>query len=156
MSEASSAEAAIEQIARHLEQIAAYDRGAQPPDWITQDLTFGQLRVLMVVQREGPVSIGALADRLGVSLASASETIDRLERHGLVLRQHRTDDRRVVECRLSADGERLLEAIAGLRLDAMRRMLGVLSPMELVDFDRLLQIIAGRLRAADPTAKGTT
>jgi DNA-binding MarR family transcriptional regulator len=155
VSEASTVDTAIEQIARHLEQIAAADRGLQPPDWITQDLTFGQLRVLLVVQREGPVSIGALADRLRVSLASASETIDRLERHGLVLRQHRTDDRRVVECRLSADGERLVEAIAGLRLDAMRRMLGVLDPTELVDFDRLLQIIAGRLRASDPTAKGT-
>src|ERR1700690_3679278 len=135
MSEASTAELAIEQIARHLEQIAAHDRGATPPAWITQDLTFGQLRVLMIVQREGPVSIGALAERLGVSLASASETIDRLERHGLVLRHDRSDDRRVVECRLSEDGERLVEAIAGLRMDAMRRMLGVLDPTELVDFD---------------------
>ncbi len=155
MSEASPDGPTIQEIARHLEQIVAHDGGAKPPEWITQDLTFGQLRVLMIVQREGPVSIGALADRLGVSLASASETIDRLERHGLVLRQHRTDDRRVVECRLSQDGERLVEAIAGLRMDAMRRMLGVLSHAELADFDRLLQLIAARLRASDPPVKGT-
>ncbi len=137
----------IDAIATHLEQVAFQDRESKLPDWISQDLTFGQLRVLMIVQRTGPISIGTLAERLGVSLASASETIDRLERHELVMRRHRTDDRRVVECLLSDRGEALVEEIAGLRMDAMHRMLGVLTEEELADFDRLIRLIGTRLDA---------
>jgi DNA-binding MarR family transcriptional regulator len=112
------------------------------------------------VRGEGPVSIGALADRLGVSLAWASETIDRIERHQFVVRHHREDGRRVVECRLTDRGEQLVEEIAGVRLASMRRLLGVLTPEELTEFDRLIRVIRARLEpaptltASSPKARG--
>jgi len=34
----------------------------------------------------------------GSGAATASGIVERVERHGLVARQHRLDDRRVVEC----------------------------------------------------------
>jgi DNA-binding MarR family transcriptional regulator len=118
-----------------------------PPSWAHHDLTFGQLRLLFLLRESAPVSIGQLADKLGVTDATASEFVDRVERRGLAVRTHRADDRRVVECRLSDDGLRLLAEIAGARRDGMRQVLSVLGPEELAQFDRLLVLIAERLPA---------
>lgn len=147
MTEASVQTATIEDIATQLERVVQLNTPTSPPEWATANLTFGQLRVLFLLRDDGPVSIGALAGRLGVSLASASETIDRIERHELVERHHRQDDRRVVEVRLSERGEQLVREIAGIRLEGMRRLLGVLTPEELTEFDRLIRVIRIRLEA---------
>src|ERR1035437_9991946 len=124
-----------------------------PPRWAHHDLTFGQLRLLFVLGQSGPVSIGQLADTLGVTDATASEFVDRVERRGLAVRSHRSDDRRVVDCRLSDEGVRLLAEIAGARRKALRQVLAVLTPEELADFDRLIRAMAERLSAALPSAQ---
>ena len=130
-----------------------------PPDWAHHDLTFGQLRLLFILGQSGPISIGQLADTLGVADATASEFGDRVERRGLAIRSHRADDRRVVDCRLSDEGARLLAEIAGARQEAMRRVLTVLTPEELADVDRLLRVVAERLAAviqSSASAEGGT
>jgi len=126
-----------------------------PPDWAHHDLTFGQLRLLFLLGQSGPVSIGQLADMLGVTDATASEFVDRVERRGLAIRSHRADDRRVVDCKLSDDGARLLAEIAGARQAAMRKVLAILTPEELADVDRLLRIVAERLASATPSSVST-
>ncbi len=126
-----------------------------PPAWAHHDLTFGQLRLLFVLGQCGPVSIGRLAHMLNVTDATASEFIDRLERRGLAIRSHRVDDRRVVECRLSDDGARLLAEIQGARRGALRQVLAVLTPEELASFERLLRIMAERLPAATQASSST-
>jgi DNA-binding MarR family transcriptional regulator len=125
----------------------------EPPDWAHHDLTFGQLRLLFVLGQSGPVSIGQLADMLRVTDATASEFVDRVERRGLAIRSHRADDRRVVDCKLSDEGVRLLSEIAGARRKALRQVLVVLAPEELADFDRLIRLMAERLSAALPSAQ---
>jgi DNA-binding MarR family transcriptional regulator len=123
-----------------------------PPDWAYHDLTFGQLRLLFVLGQSGPISIGQLADTLGVADATASEFVDRVERRGLAIRSHRADDRRVVDCRLSDEGALLLAEINGARQEAMRRVLTVLTPEELADVDRLLKVVTERLAAIQSSA----
>jgi len=147
MTEASRRTPTIEDVATGIERLMQLD-SPHAPDWVGSNLTFGQLRLLFLLRHLGPLSIGALAERLGVTLASASETVERIERHAFVVRRHREDDRRVVECHLSEAGDRLVDEIAGLRLDGMRRVLGVLTPAELADFDRLIRVIGDRLEAA--------
>ena len=126
-----------------------------PPDWANNDLTFGQLRLLFVLGQSGPVSIGQLADMLGVTDATASEFVDRVERRGLAIRSHRADDRRVVDCRLSDEGARLLAEIRGARREALRQVLALLTAAELAEFDHLLQIMAERLPAASVSTAST-
>lgn len=127
----------------------------RPPDWAHHDLTFGQLRLLFMLGQSGPISIGQLADRLGVADATASEFVDRVERRGLAIRSHRADDRRVVDCKLSDDGARLLAEIQGARREAMRQVLAVLTAEELAEFDRLLRLMAERWSAAFPSSVST-
>jgi DNA-binding MarR family transcriptional regulator len=118
-----------------------------PPHWARHDLTFGQLRLLFVLAHAGPVSIGKLADMLSVTDATASEIVDRLERRSLAIRSHRSDDRRVVECRLSDAGARLVAEVAGARAEMMRASLSVLTATELAQLDGLLRVMAERLPA---------
>lgn len=110
----------------------------------TRDLTLGQLRILFMIRADGPLSIGGIAEMFGVGQAAASGFAERIEKHGLVERQHRTDDRRVVECHLTAAGERLLDDLAGIQVGALQRALDTLSHEELNELDRLLTAIVAR------------
>ncbi len=136
-----------------LEHLADMARLRRPeiPSWIVaQDLTFGQLRVVFWLARNGPASMSQVAQWLGVSLATVTGIVERVERHGLVARRHRDDDRRIVECVLTDAGRALVAEIDGVRLDAMRQTIGVLDEDELADLDRLLTRIIERSREPRP------
>lgn len=149
MAEISGPAVTLEEVEAHAQGLLQA-LGPGPPGWARHDLTFGQLRLMFVLRQSGPVSIGQLADMLGVTDATASELVDRLERRGLAIRSHRLDDRRVVESQLSEEGARLLAEIAGARREVLRRALSVLTGDELAEFDNLLRVMAERLPAPDP------
>jgi DNA-binding MarR family transcriptional regulator len=117
------------------------------PDWAAQELTFGQMRLLFLLSKHGPSPMSHIAEWLGVGLPTASGTVERVERHGLVERRHRVDDRRVVECQLTVAGRELLEEIAGMQRDVLRRTLGVLTGDELRELARLISIVAERTKS---------
>jgi len=114
------------------------------PGWLAQDLTLAQVRTLFLIAHEAPLPMGRIAEILGVSVASASGIVDRLERHGLVVRQHRTDDRRIVDCVLTDVGRGLIDEMSGRRIEMARQALGLLAPDELAEFHRLISLIAER------------
>jgi len=135
--------AALDRVLAHAVEIAKSLR-AEIPGWVAAELTFGQLRLLFKLSRRGPTSMSGIGEWLGTSLSSVSGTVERLEHHGLVERRHRADDRRIVEVHLTDPGRELLVDILGIRLEAIRRLLGVLNPDELRDLDRLLRLIIER------------
>ncbi len=128
--------------------------GPDVPDWVAHELTFSQTRLLFLLSMHGPSPVGRVAEWLGVGLPTASGAVDRLERHGLVVRQHRLDDRRVVECGLTDAGRDLLDQISGMRLEMMRRFLEVLTEDEMADMARLITIVSERTRAQGYTRPG--
>jgi DNA-binding MarR family transcriptional regulator len=140
--------------ARMLEIEAAFDEidavwGHDPkdiPEWIAQELTFAQTRLLFLLDRNGPSPVSRVAEWFGVGLPAASGIVDRVERHGLVSRQHRLDDRRVVECRLTDKGCQLLDEIGGIQRGRIRHLLGVLTEEELADFARLMKTVRDRVK----------
>jgi DNA-binding MarR family transcriptional regulator len=73
-----------------------------------------QLRVLVMVANHGPLSVGAVANALGVNASNASRTCDRLVNAGLLDRRPAAHDRRQVDLTLT-------EAGAGLVADVMER-----------------------------------
>ncbi len=138
-----------------LEHIADLVRLRRPeiPSWvIATDLTFGQLRLLFRLRRSGPTAMGRLAAWLGVSLATATGIVERIEAHGLVAREHREDDRRVVDCQLTPAGAALVAEIDGLRTDTLRQAIALLDEAELAEFDRLLVLIIDRAREREGDA----
>ena len=109
-----------------------------------RDLTLGQIRLLFQLSREGPQPMGRIAAAFDLSSTASSGFVARIERHGLVERRHRSDDRRVVECALTDAGVRFLHGMSGMRLDLIRQRLAVLEPDELAEFQRLLRLIRDR------------
>jgi DNA-binding MarR family transcriptional regulator len=75
--------------------------------WQLGEITLTQVSVLRRL-REGPQTVGHLGQNVGLSPASMTRLVDRLERRGLVGRRRESEDRRVVEVHLEPAGERLL------------------------------------------------
>ncbi len=82
--------------------------------WQLAQLTLTQVSVLRQL-RAGPQTAGRLGQAVGLSPASLSHVLDRLERRDLVSRRRGADDRRVVEVHLEPAGDRLLGEIKPLR-----------------------------------------
>ena len=99
--------------------------------WMDLDLTLGQLRFLHALNRAGSLSMGHVAEQLGVTLTTASQFVNRLERRGYVERLHRDDDRRVVECRLTDRGAEITAAMRGMQREVLGTLLANLKPGEL-------------------------
>ena len=113
----------------------------QAPRVPARDLTMGQLRLLFLLRREGPQPMGRLAEVLDLSATASTGFVARIERHGLVARRHRSDDRRIVECELTDAGVRFLQELSGDRIDTVRIALSALDATELTEFHRLLRRI---------------
>jgi DNA-binding MarR family transcriptional regulator len=111
------------------------------PDWLTRELTIGQLKLLFLLGRDGAASMGRVAETFNVSLAAASGLVERIEQQGLVARLHRSDDRRVVECFLTERGRQFIAELSGIRSEALKRSLSALEPAELAEFHRLVRLI---------------
>jgi DNA-binding MarR family transcriptional regulator len=146
VSEVSSAQLKIEAILDDLSGLWEMHE-AEVPDWAEQELTFGQMRLLFLLGKHGPSPMSRVAEWLGVGLPTASGVVERVERHGLAVRQHRVDDRRVVDSQLTPNGRRLIDEIYGMRLEMMRQFLAVLTPDEQADMARLLKLVLERTRS---------
>ena len=113
----------------------------QVPPAPARDITLGQLRLLFLLRREGSLPMGRIADVFDLTPAASTGFVARVERHGLVERRHRSDDRRVVETALTDTGRQFLEELSGIRIDTIRRAISALQRSDLAEFDRLLGII---------------
>lgn len=70
-----------------------------------------QLKILLLLYTDGPLSVGALASRLRITLPTASGVLNRLERRGLAQRQRDQADRRLVICQLTSKGHDLADRL---------------------------------------------
>jgi DNA-binding MarR family transcriptional regulator len=75
--------------------------------WQVSGITMAQLSVLRQL-RNGPETVGKLGAEVGLSPASVTRLVDRLEKRGLVARSRDAEDRRRVDVRLTSQGERVL------------------------------------------------
>src|SRR6187431_453482 len=64
--------------------------------WLQGSLSIVHLHVLTLLEDDGPLPMGKVAEALDVSVASATGIVDRMEQRGLVERRHDLHDRRVV------------------------------------------------------------
>jgi DNA-binding MarR family transcriptional regulator len=142
---------AIDRIADLLTSAEAARPLVDPPSWMDADLTFGQLRLVYLLMHSGPQSIGQIAERFGVTMTSASQFADRIERQGLAERHHRSDDRRVVELRLTQAGTDLVASMLGMQREVLRDLFSVFTSDELEQLEGLVRTMVDRL-AGRPSA----
>lgn len=100
----------------------------------------GAVTVLSVVEREGPMRVGELAEHLCVDLSVASRHASNLEQHALLERVPSPHDRRSHDVSITRAGKALL---AEVRADAMDRLAAALSGWS---DEELLDLAAGLTR----------
>ena len=98
-------------------------RRKEPGDVSTNELTTSQALALRLVIFDGPQRVGSLAKHLGVTMATASRTVDALVGADLVRREPDPQDARAVRVVLTARGRREHK----VRYDRFLRALGRLS-----------------------------
>ena len=73
-------------------------------------VTAPQLACLTVLSRNEAVPAGRLSDQISIDPSTMTGILDRLEKHGLVVRRHDADDRRVWNVRITSAGRRLVDS----------------------------------------------
>jgi DNA-binding MarR family transcriptional regulator len=102
-----------------------------PTEWLQLDLTMPQLKVVLLLFLNGPVRMSDIASALGVSLATATGVVDRLVERDIVLRESLPEDRRVVLCRLTEKGQKMIGGLWQLARDRAKELLEVVATSQL-------------------------
>ena len=89
------------------------------------ELSITQLRLLAILRDREPAMLD-LARHLNLEKSSVTGLIDRAQRRGLVERATAPHDGRAIHVRLTADGRRLTEEIAGQANETLSRLLDAL------------------------------
>src|SRR3954452_15364235 len=117
---------AIVRVSRHLRQTSA------------GDLTLSQWSALGTVETRGPIRIGDVAEREGVSAATATRLVAALEQQRLVAREADPSDGRSWRVSLSAAGPAELESARRRRTERLAQRLSTMPPD---DVSRLLDAL---------------
>ncbi|EAY2465469.1 winged helix-turn-helix transcriptional regulator [Salmonella enterica] len=107
--------------------------------------------ILISIERLGPIGVVELAERAGRDYTTVSRQVAKLEKLGLVIRQHNAVDRRIREAVISPTGRAMTE-----RIDAAREQMGNVifkgwSQDELDIFVRLMQKFADAMDSVSST-----
>lgn len=113
--------ATLSQFRHLLREFAAFSREAA----LRAGLTAQQHQALLAIKgfpKRAPVTVGALAERLGIRHHSAVGLVDRLARHALVRRRADAVDRRQVRIELTRGADTLLAGLSLAHRDELRRL----------------------------------
>ena len=95
------------------------------------DLSLSQIRTLHVLCRHGDgASLGELAEQTGLSLPTASRTVDSLVQRGLATRAESSADRRMKTVRPTEEAIETTGRLIDLRLAGLEEFVSSLSPEE--------------------------
>jgi len=114
-------------------------------------LSFIQMKLLMTLAgtlEEAP-TLKPVAEKLGLSLPSASRAVDVLVNRELVARTEDPDDRRQRRLSLTASGQELAERIMAARLEGLGQLAASLTESERERLDDALSLLLEREEIAD-------
>jgi len=102
-------------------------------------LTLGQFAVMEALYHKGALPLGRVGSLLLVTAGNITYVVDQLERRGLVRRERRHGDRRVVYAALTAKGHALIDEIFPEHARYVADLFDTLPPDEQNQLRRLLK-----------------
>lgn len=100
-------------------------------NWLGLDMTLSHAKTMNLLDKAGPLRMGALAASLGFAVSAMTTVVDRLVERGFVERLADPDDRRVVICDLTADGREAINQCWRLGRDRLQPVMDLLDAEEL-------------------------
>ena len=129
--------------------IRVFDREMQ--DDVDVPLTWYDVLVQLYAAPDMKMRMQTLSDTLVLTRSGATRLVDRIEKAGLVRREHVAEDRRGYYAILTEDGERLMErAQAFHRAGIEKHFGGYINP----DERQILFDIMSKIMAGNPSASG--
>lgn len=107
--------------------------------------TPAQIQLAIDLSERGEGTISELAGRLGVSASAISLLVDWMVAHGMVERVRRTDDRRVVQVRLSAGAAEMVSTMLRVQRTLLERFVDETPVEERLEFLRHIDRFARTL-----------
>ncbi|MCP3059395.1 MarR family transcriptional regulator [Myxococcus sp. K38C18041901] len=107
--------------------------------------TAPQVHALLWLGQDGALTMGELARRLGVTEKTVTGLVDRLEREGHLVRERTAEDRRVVRCRLTADGLQTYQRLERFVMQGMGQLLHILDAGDRKALFRILEKLLRRM-----------
>jgi DNA-binding MarR family transcriptional regulator len=135
-------EAQIDDILHAQREIWRAMRESAEPAWLELDLTMGQVKGLYALSYGGAMTVGHLAEALGIGKPAASILVDRLVHLALVERDEDRADRRRTLVRLSGRGEELVLDLRQGRRERVRQWASRLADADLAALRRGLRALA--------------
>jgi DNA-binding MarR family transcriptional regulator len=113
---------------------------------LTQEfqLSFSQMKALHHVHEREDLSVKALGESLGLSVAAMSRAADELVQRGLMDRTEDPSDRRIKRLRLTAAGHELVQKMREARMAGFEQFVATLSPKEHAQLAKALEPILKR------------
>lgn len=119
------------------------------------EFTGPQLHALLWLGTEGPMPMGQLAQRLGITEKTVTGLVDRMEARGHVYRERDEHDRRVVLVRLTESGADIAQQLHVRVRGKLRQLLDLLSPPERENLFGILDTLNRKLdELRDPAPAG--
>ena len=120
------------------------------------ELSLSQLKLLMVLSRDGEQPLKDLAEHLVLSLPAASRAVDGLHRRDMVLRREDDEDRRQKQIAITETGEAVVASLSAARLAGIETFIATLTTQEQENLARALAPIVSREEVAACIPKRTT
>lgn len=145
-----------ERLMKAMSVLGPHLRGTPVRDEIPSDLSIGTARALMeVLLGEGRLTVGDVANRLGLPLPRTSKLLGELEGLGLIERTRDPADRRRVTVRTSRAGKRTAAKLRGAHRGRLAGLLEVLGPRDTEQLLTIFERAANRLETSNRgSAKG--
>ncbi len=115
-----------------------------------EEMTMPQFRVLVVLDGDGPLRMGDLAERIGVHPSTLSRTVDKLVGAGWLERASGEESRREVHVALTRRGQKLVDEITAQRRSGIAGVLKGLGPEDRAAVHRGMEIFAAAAGEASP------
>jgi DNA-binding MarR family transcriptional regulator len=118
------------------------------PEFTSIDMTMAQAKLLYVVTATGEQSMSEIAQRLGVTISTASGAVDHLVSIGLLNRVDDPANRRQVRVSVTRYGLETLEQLRELSARQMRALFEVVGDADLEVIQHAIRILDTAVEAA--------
>lgn len=119
-------------------------QGVQMPEWIGNDLTMPQIKILFLLFTFGKMRMSEVANKLGKKVSTATGIVDQLVEQQFIKREESPEDRRVVIIGLTERGTQLCDSFLQAGWEQSQPMLNRLSLEEL----RIVELAMGLISKA--------
>ena len=117
-------------------------------------LPLGQTEAFMLINHEGTISVGSLAQRLSVTPGAVTQLVDPLVKLGYVERTADLNDRRITNLTLTSAGSVFRETMIAAKQKKAKQVLEVLCDIELKTMMELMEKVTSGIENSKEEKKG--